>query len=63
MQNTLYSGPSTQPNIVVQPMNSSAYNDDFTVKFKPQYLSSPSGILRLALTVCHIIYFNRLNFR
>ena len=49
--NSLYSGPSTQPQVIVQPMQNKIYNDNQRVKFTPAYISTPAGIIRLLLIV------------
>lgn len=50
-ENSLYSGPNTQPQVTVQPMQNKIYNDNQRVKFTPAYISTADGIIRLLLIV------------
>ena len=55
MDNTLYSGPSSQPQVTIQPMQKNVYNDNQRIQFTPVYISTASGIIRLLLIVCLIL--------
>ena len=51
MDNSLYSGPSTQPQVTIQPMQNKILNDQNKVKFTSSYASTASGIIRMILIV------------